>query len=108
MTLSPDGSKLYIAAGDQDWLRIVDLDTCELDGQFAGKTDGTMTCPRDVAFAAGQLWISWGCDNAPAGIGLVDLQTSRFYPNVTEGDGDIRSLLSSLPCSRRCPTSRTS
>lgn len=70
MTLSPDGSKLYIAAGDQDWLRIVDLDTWELDGQFTGKTDGTMTCPKDMAFAAGQLWVSWGCENEPtAGIG---------------------------------------
>jgi DNA-binding beta-propeller fold protein YncE len=95
MTLSPDGNKLYVAASDRDWLTIVDLDTYAITGQFAGKTDGTMTCPRDVAFAAGQLWVAWGCDNAPAGIGLVDLQTGGFYPNVTEGDGDIRSLLSS-------------
>ncbi|MGW4295407.1 hypothetical protein ACWEH1_20455 [Micromonospora chersina] len=79
MTLSPDGRKLYIAAGDQDWLRIVDLDTWELDGQFAGKTDGTMTCPKDMAFAAGQLWVSWGCENEPtAGIGRVDLATGKF------------------------------
>ncbi|MEH0985969.1 WD40 repeat domain-containing protein [Micromonospora sp. CPCC 205556] len=79
MTLSPDGRKLYIAAGDQDWLRIVDLDTWELDGQFAGKTDGTMTCPKDMAFAAGQLWVSWGCENEPtAGIGRVDLATRKF------------------------------
>ncbi|MET7670951.1 hypothetical protein [Micromonospora luteifusca] len=79
MVLSPDGSKLYIAAGDQDWLRIVDLDTWELDGQFVGKTDGTMTCPKDLAFAAGQLWVSWGCESEPtAGIGRVDLATGKF------------------------------
>ncbi|MEV4495156.1 hypothetical protein AB0J84_05575 [Micromonospora arborensis] len=79
MVLSPDGSKLYIAAGDQDWLRIVDLDTWELDGQFAGKTDGTMTCPKDLAFAAGQLWVSWGCESeSTAGIGRVDLATGKF------------------------------
>ncbi|MEH0938210.1 WD40 repeat domain-containing protein [Micromonospora psammae] len=79
MTLSPDGRKLYIAAGDQDWLRIVDLETWELDGQFTGKTDGTMTCPKDMAFAAGQLWVSWGCENEPtAGIGRVDLATRKF------------------------------
>ncbi|MBM0277070.1 WD40 repeat domain-containing protein [Micromonospora tarensis] len=79
MALSPDGSKLYIAAGDQDWLRIVDLDTWELDGQFTGTTDGTMTCPKDLAFAAGQLWVSWGCENEPtAGIGRVDLATRTF------------------------------
>ncbi|WP_328421523.1 hypothetical protein OG470_05850 [Micromonospora sp. NBC_00389] len=85
MTLSPDGSKLYIAAGDQDWLRIVDLDTWELDGQFAGKTDGTMTCPKDMAFAAGQLWVSWGCENEPtAGIGRVDLATGKFSVNAVD------------------------
>ncbi|MFE9693453.1 WD40 repeat domain-containing protein [Micromonospora sp. NPDC005806] len=85
MTLSPDGRKLYIAAGDQDWLRIVDLDTWELDGQFTGKTDGTMTCPKDMAFAAGQLWVSWGCENEPtAGIGRVDLATGKFYVNAVD------------------------
>lgn len=82
MALSPDGTKLYIAASDQDWLRIVDTTTFALSGQFAGKTDGTMSCPRDVAFAAGQLWVSWGCDNAPAGIGRVDLQTGAFQLNA--------------------------
>ena len=82
MALSPDGTKLYIAASDQDWLRIVDTTTYALSGQFAGKTDGTMSCPRDVAFAAGQLWVSWGCDNAPAGIGRVDLQTGAFQLNA--------------------------
>jgi DNA-binding beta-propeller fold protein YncE len=97
MALSPDGTKLYIAASDQDWIRIVDTTTFALSGQFAGKTDGTMTCPRDVAFAAGSMWISWGCDNAPAGIGRVDLQTGAFDVNVTEGDGNIRTLFSTAP-----------
>lgn len=78
MALSPDGTKLYIAASDADWLRIVDTTTFALSGQFAGRTDGTMSCPRDVAFAAGQLWVSWGCDSAPVGIGRVDLQTGAF------------------------------
>jgi DNA-binding beta-propeller fold protein YncE len=97
MALSPDGTKLYIAASDQDWLRIVDTETLALSGQFAGRTDGTMSCPRDVAFAAGSLWVSWGCDNAPAGIGRVDLQTGAFDLNVTEGDGNIRTLFSTAP-----------
>ncbi len=82
MALSPDGTKLYIAASDADWLRIVDTTTFALSGQFAGKTDGTLSCPRDVAFAAGQLWVSWGCDNAPAGIGRVDPQTGAFELNA--------------------------
>jgi hypothetical protein len=82
MALSPDGTKLYIAASDADWLRIVDTTTFALSGQFAGRTDGTLSCPRDVAFAAGQLWVGWGCDNAPAGIGRVDLQTGAFQLNA--------------------------
>ena len=94
MALSPDGTKLYIAASDQDWLRIVDTTTFALSGQFAGKTDGTMSCPRDVAFAAGQLWVSWGCDNAPAGIGKVDLQTGAFQLNAI---GSIDDRLATAP-----------
>jgi hypothetical protein len=82
MALSPDGTELYIAASDADWLRIVDTTTFALSGQFAGRTDGTLSCPRDVAFAAGQLWVGWGCDNAPAGIGRVDPQTGAFYLNA--------------------------
>jgi hypothetical protein len=94
MALSPDGTKLYIAASDQDWLRIVDTETFALSGQFAGKTDGTMSCPRDVAFAAGQLWVSWGCDSAPAGIGRVDLQTGAFQLNAI---GSIDERITTAP-----------
>ena len=101
MALSPDGTKLYIAASDQDWLRIVDTTTFALSGQFAGKTDGTMSCPRDVAFAAGQLWVSWGCDNAPAGIGRVDLQTGAFQLNAI---GTIDDRLATAPLLATTPT----
>jgi DNA-binding beta-propeller fold protein YncE len=101
MALSPDGTKLYIAASDQDWLRIVDTTTFALSGQFAGKTDGTMSCPRDVAFAAGQLWVSWGCDNAPAGIGRVDLQTGAFQLNAI---GSIDDRLATAPLLATTPS----
>jgi hypothetical protein len=101
MALSPDGTKLYIAASDQDWLRIVDTATFALSGQFAGKTDGMMSCPRDVAFAAGQLWVSWGCDNAPAGIGKVDLQTGAFQLNAI---GGIDERISTAPLLATTPS----
>jgi hypothetical protein len=101
MALSPDGTKLYIAASDQDWLRIVDTTTFALSGQFAGKTDGTMSCPRDVAFAAGQLWVSWGCDNAPAGIGRVDLQTGAFQLNAIDS---IDERISTAPLLATTPS----
>jgi hypothetical protein len=94
MTLSPDGTKLYVAASDSDGITVLDTATYATSWYWTGTSDGTMTCPRDVAFAAGQLWFSWGCDNAPAGIGRVDLETGAFSLRVTEADGDIRSLVS--------------
>jgi hypothetical protein len=95
MELSPDGSKLYVAASDSDGITVVDLATFQTSWQWTGNSDGTKTCPYDITFAVGQLWFSWGCDNAPAGIGRVDLETGAHSLMVTEGDGNIRSLLGS-------------
>jgi hypothetical protein len=99
MTLSPDSGKLYVTAGDRWWITIVDTTTYETDGLFAGKTDGSNTCPRDVAFAAGQLWFSWGCDNAPANIGRIDPQTRDYNLNATVVDSRIATapLLATVP-----------
>jgi hypothetical protein len=95
MTLSPDGSKLYVAASAGSWVSVIDTTTYETTGLWIGKTDGTDTCPRDVAVAAGQLWVAWGCDNAPAGVGRIDLETKHYELNVTVGDGTVRNLVSS-------------
>jgi DNA-binding beta-propeller fold protein YncE len=62
MTLSPDGTKLYVAAGERDYLVIVDTATYATSSYWVGTPYGEYTCPRDVAVAAGQLWFSWGCD----------------------------------------------
>ncbi|GAA1894935.1 hypothetical protein GCM10009687_75670 [Asanoa iriomotensis] len=95
MTLSPDGSKLYVAASAGSWVSVIDTTTYETTGLWIGKTDGTDTCPRDVALAAGLLWVAWGCDNAPAGVGRIDLETRQYELNVTVGDGSTRNLVSS-------------
>lgn len=99
MALSPDGTKLYVTAGDQWWITIVDLTTYETGGLFAGQTDGSNTCPRDVAFAAGQLWFSWGCDNAPANIGRIDPETRLYDLSATVVDSRIGTapLLTTVP-----------
>ncbi len=100
MTLSPDGTKLYIAASDSDGITVVDTATYAITWYWTGTSDGTMTCPRDVAFAAEQLWFSWGCDNAPAGIGRVDLQTGAFdLGAIDQTDERITSppLLATVP-----------
>ncbi|MEV0718176.1 hypothetical protein [Asanoa sp. NPDC050611] len=95
MTLSPDGSKLYVAASAGSWVSVIDTTTYETTGYWIGRTDGTNTCPRDVALTAGQLWVAWGCDNAPAGVGRIDLETRHYELNVTVGDGSVRNLVSS-------------
>jgi DNA-binding beta-propeller fold protein YncE len=100
MTLSPDGTKLYIAASDSDGITVIDTATYAVGWHWTGTSTGTPTCPRDVAFAAGQLWFSWGCDNAPAGIGRVDPQTGAFDLNaVDQTDSRITTppLLATVP-----------
>src|SRR5262249_53735469 len=43
MTLSPDGSKLYVAASGSDGITIVDTTTFALSWYWTGTSDGTMT-----------------------------------------------------------------
>jgi DNA-binding beta-propeller fold protein YncE len=102
MTLSPDGTKLNVALVDSDGIAIIDLATYAVEHYYVGTHDGVPTCPRDVAWAAGQLWFGWGCDNAPAGIGKVDPETRAYdlgmaaYPHI---DSRIVSapLLATVP-----------
>jgi DNA-binding beta-propeller fold protein YncE len=99
MTLSPDGTKLYVALVDSDGIAIIDLATYAVDWYYVGTHDGVPTCPRDVAWAAGQLWFGWGCDNAPAGIGRVDPDTRAYDLNAYVADSRIASapLLATVP-----------
>jgi len=102
MTLSPDGTKLNVALVDSDGIAIIDLATYAVDWYYVGTHDGVPTCPRDVAWAAGQLWFGWGCDNAPAGIGKVDPETRAYdlgmaaYPR-TDSRIATAPLLATLP-----------
>jgi hypothetical protein len=123
MTLSRDGTKLYVAASDSDGITIVDTATYATSWHWTGTNDGTMTCPRDIAFAAAQLWFSWGCDNAPAAIGRVDSRSARAAPSrcrsqpVSAKDaahrggrylhGELRWAAIPARCTRRRSTSRT-
>jgi hypothetical protein len=101
MTLSPDGTKLYVALVDSDGIAIIDLATYAVDWYYVGTHDGVPTCPRDVAWAAGQLWFGWGCDNAPAGIGKVDPETRAYDLAMAQGRTDSRitsaPLLATVP-----------
>jgi hypothetical protein len=103
MTLSPDGTKLYVALVDSDGIAIIDLATYAVDHYYVGTHDGVPTCPHDVAWAAGQLWFGWGCDNAPAGIGKVDPETRAYdlgmaaYPGVVDSRIATAPLLATVP-----------
>jgi hypothetical protein len=99
MTLSPDGTKLYVALVDSDGIAIIDLETWAVDWYYVGTHNGVPTCPRDVAWAAGQLWFGWGCDSAPAGIGRVDPATRDYTLGAYQADLRISSapLLATLP-----------
>jgi DNA-binding beta-propeller fold protein YncE len=103
MTLSPDGTKLYVALVDSDGIAIIDLATYAVEHYYVGTHDGVPTCPRDVAWVAGQLWFGWGCDNAPAGIGKVDPQTRAYdlgmaaYPGVVDSRIATAPLLATVP-----------
>jgi len=77
MTLNPDGTKLYVAASESDGITVIDTATQAITWHWAGRGDGEPTCPRDVAWASGRLWFSWGCDTY-AGIGGIDPATGAF------------------------------
>lgn len=87
MTLSGDGTRLYVAASGSDGIIIIDTATAQLAEQrgwfWTGTSYGDPTCPRDVAWAAGQLWFSWGCpSSASRNIGRLDPQTGEFALNA--------------------------
>jgi len=100
MTLSPDGTKLYVALVDSDGIAIIDLATYAVDWYYVGTHDGVPTCPSDVAWAAGQLWFGWGCDTYPGGIGKVDPATRAYDLAMAQGRTDSRfsaPLLATVP-----------
>jgi sugar lactone lactonase YvrE len=92
MTLSPDGTKLNVALSDSDGIAIIDTETFAIDFYYVGTHDGVPTCPRDLAWAAGQLWFSWGCESSPfAGIGRVDPETRDYNLRAAPVDERISS-----------------
>lgn len=99
MTLSPDGTKVYVAASDSDGITIIDASTYDIGWYWTGTSLGEPTCPRDVAVASGQLWFSWGCDGGPVGIGRVNPETRAHELHAYTADTKVTSppLLATLP-----------
>ena len=58
MTLSPDGTTLYVALSSGDAIAAVDTDTLEVANTYP---TGTASCPSDVAITVGMVWFGSGC-----------------------------------------------
>jgi hypothetical protein len=69
MTLSPDGTVLYVPLTSGDAISAIDTTTLTETTRYA---TGASTCPRSVAVTAGKLWFGYGCSQT-GGIGVVDL-----------------------------------
>jgi DNA-binding beta-propeller fold protein YncE len=89
MTLSPDGTKLYVAeggdaanGGHKIW--ILDAATLAVEGAYWSFTsDGGPTCPSYLAVTPGQLWFSWGCGLPyQSMLGRIILETGQFDLHV--------------------------
>ena len=79
MAMSPDRKRLYAASGDRDGIMVVDTATLATSWIFVGTQGEAYSCPRDLAFASGVLWFSWGCgDGGINGLGLVDPRTKEY------------------------------
>jgi hypothetical protein len=63
MTLSPDGSTLYVALSSGDAIAAVDPDTLEVANTYP---TGTASCPSDVAITVGLVWFGGGCSSRQA------------------------------------------
>ena len=60
MTLSPDGSTLYVALSSGDAIAAVNTGTLEVANTYP---TGTASCPSDVAITVGLVWFGSGCDS---------------------------------------------
>ncbi|HEX6423144.1 MAG TPA: hypothetical protein VFZ79_06670 [Acidimicrobiales bacterium] len=85
MTLSEDGSRLYVAASEGHEIWIVDTATLTVDDRhfWSATTSGSPTCPTHLAETAGQLWFSWGCGQLSS-LGRIDIETRGFDLYVTD------------------------
>ncbi len=79
MTLSDDGSELYIALTGADEIAQVDTADPFAAGAVTTFPTGTSTCPLDVAYTAGLVWYAATCDTQWADLVALDPATGTLY-----------------------------
>ncbi|NUR07477.1 MAG: hypothetical protein HOQ45_10735 [Nocardioidaceae bacterium] len=93
MTLSEDGSSLYVALAGGDGIEQVD--TADLSMRKIGT--GAGTCPRTVATVGERVWFGYGCDGQFGNLGAVDPRTRVSTLGVGGGLFHDAPLLVSSP-----------
>ncbi len=79
MTLSDDGSELYIALSKADAIAQVDTTSPFAAGAVTTFPTGADTCPLDVAIASGLVWYDATCDGQWANVHPLDPATGTVY-----------------------------
>lgn len=72
MTLSPDGSTLYVAlAKSYGGIAAIDPATLAVTKTFAPPA-GNSACPTNLAAAGGRVYFTYGCADGHGGLGVLD------------------------------------
>jgi YVTN family beta-propeller protein len=96
MTLSPDGSTLYVALHDGDAVAAIDTSTLTETQRYSL---GSGSVPLSVAYAGGKVWVGYGGD-ARGNIGSIDPSTTPATVTlnyVSYGDWYSAPVLVSSP-----------
>lgn len=96
LAISPDGSTVYLADSAGNAVDLVDTATL---GVTVVPT-GADSCPSDVAVTDGAVWYATGCDGAPGGLGVIDLDDNEAVDVDVSGldtEFDEAPLLESVP-----------
>ena len=82
MTLSEDGSLLYVALASGDAVSAISTTTLT---EVTRYSTGATTCPASVAVTMGKVWFGYGCGGASGNLGVIDPAAVDPDPVVTLG-----------------------
>ena len=80
MTLSEDGSLLYVALSSGDAVAAISTTTLTETTRYG---TGASTCPATVAVTSGKVWFGYGCNGASGNLGVIDPAAVDPTPAVT-------------------------